>query len=455
MPTCLHIFDRDLRLADNDALNEAATTHDIVPAYLIDEDRVDGTGHYNPNASTFLKETLHSLDEALHRHGGSLRVLHGDAKEALSQAIKHASVDAVSYTRDHTPRGTQRANTIQRAAEQAGVDIIEGSDQYLTTPGSVTTNKGTTYKVFSYFEKTAKEQDVPRPTEKVERFTDRDIGSSVDILDDVLPEQTAEDLLVHGGRDNAEQRLQTIAGLAGYNEQREIPAEDGTTRLSPYLTRGVISPREAYWAVRDEHGESHGIISELYWRDFYGHLLDAHPGLLDENMKDKYDAVEWRDDPDGLQKWKNGRTGFPIVDAAMRQLTQTGWMHNRCRMIVASFLCKDLRIHWKEGEAFFAEHLVDYDPASNNGGWQWAASTGADSQPYFRIFSPWRQQEKHDPGCEYIKRFLPELRSLDADTIHGLEDNDVPSEVDYPEAMLDHREAADTTQDVFKRAAQD
>jgi deoxyribodipyrimidine photo-lyase len=454
MTTCLHIFRRDLRLNDNTALNKASQEHDIIPAFIFDPRQVETNEYKSDNAVQFMIESLHELSDCVEHDGGQLHVFWGEPTEIINDVAD--TIDAVSFNNDYTPFSKERDQAMRDVCDDNGLDVITADDAYLTTPGSVTTNKGTTYKVFTYFEKSAKRRGVNRPQTNEHTYDEassalrRELNS---VEDDVIDEHN-ESLAVNGGRSNAERRLDHAASLGDYDETREHPWEDGTTRLSAYLKFGVVSPREAYWAVRDSHGEDHGVISELYWRDFYAHLLDAYPELLHENLKDKYDDVAWRDDPDGVKRWKNGRTGFPIVDAAMRQLTETGWMHNRCRMITAAFLCKDLRVHWKTGERFFAQHLVDYDPASNNGGWQWAASTGADSQPYFRMFNPWRQQEKYDADCEYIKRFVPELRGLDPETIHGLEDNDVPGGVDYPEPIVDHSEAATKTKEVFKEASQ-
>lgn len=453
----IHIFRRDLRLGDNTALNEAALRdEDTVPVFIFDPRQVEHNDYKSGNAVQFMIDSLESLDNTLREEYDSrLHVLWGDAETVIESLAERDTVSSVSFNADYTPFSKGRDEAVKAVCDEHGVDCHVSDDAYLTKPGTIKTNKGTTYKVFSYFEKKAKKRGMDRPETKELSFTTLEIKTiTLEEAKDRALESENPDLAVRGGRRYGEAHLEKAASLSDYEETREKPSIEGTSKLSAYLKFGVVSPREAYWAVRDEFGGDHGLISELYWRDFYAHLLDAYPELLEENMKSKYDSVTWRDDPEGLKRWKEGRTGFPIVDAAMRQLTETGWMHNRCRMITASFLCKDLRVHWKEGERFFAKHLVDYDPASNNGGWQWAASTGADSQPYFRIFSPWRQQEDYDPDCEYIKEYVPELRGVDPDVIHGLEDSDVPDGVDYPEKLLDHREAADKTKEVFKEAAQ-
>ena len=212
---------------------------------------------------------------------------------------------------------------------------------------------------------------------------------------------------------------------------------------------GTVSVRESYHAVLDALGADHTLISELYWRDFFHHVAHFNPEVFGEAYQSKYrgGVLDWEGTREMFERWCEGRTGFPIVDAGIRQLVRTGWMHNRVRMIVASFLTKDLRCDWRWGERFFAQHLVDYDPCVNNGNWQWAASTGCDAQPYFRIFNPWSQQERYDPGAEYIQEYVEELADVEASVIHSLEDERVDS---YPAPMVDHSVQRERTLSMFK-----
>jgi deoxyribodipyrimidine photo-lyase len=250
-----------------------------------------------------------------------------------------------------------------------------------------------------------------------------------------------------GGEEAAKRRLDAfLEGAARrYHEDRDRPALDGTSRLSPYLRFGAISVRQCF-----EHGEDaaagepalrRGVgkwLDELVWREFYAAILERHPRVLRESYRREYDALVWNDDARGFEAWCEGQTGFPIVDAGMRQLRATGWMHNRVRMIVASFLTKDLLIDWREGERFFLERLVDGDPASNNGGWQWSASTGTDAQPYFRIFNPVAQGRRWDPHGRYVRRWLPELGRVEDAHVHAPWEETLPS--DYPPPIVDHAE---------------
>jgi deoxyribodipyrimidine photo-lyase len=250
------------------------------------------------------------------------------------------------------------------------------------------------------------------------------------------------------GEDAARRRLDTFLEKAAgrYHEDRDLPAVDGTSRLSPYLRCGAISVRDCFERAREAAAEERPLakgvgkwLDELVWREFYAAILEEHPRVLGGNYRREYDSLVWNDDAEGFLAWCEGRTGYPIVDAGMRQLRSTGWMHNRVRMIVASFLTKDLLIDWREGERFFYEWLVDGDPASNNGGWQWAASTGTDAQPFFRIFNPVSQGQRWDPDGAYVRRYVPELADVPDDLVHR------PWEAgslfsDYPPPIVDHAE---------------
>ena len=247
-----------------------------------------------------------------------------------------------------------------------------------------------------------------------------------------------ENIFFHGGRRNGLTILKNIKEFKEYAQTRDIPAFP-TTGLSAHNKFGTLSIREVYYSIKDVLGASHPLIKQLYWRDFYTQIADHFPHVFGHNFLKKYKKLAWRNNTEHFKRWCTGTTGFPIVDAGMRQLNATGWMHNRARMIVASFLTKDLLIDWRWGEFYFAKQLADYDPAVNNGNWQWAASTGCDAQPYFRIFNPWIQQKNFDPQCTYIKQWVPELFDIPPKVIHTLHKNTV-SIKDYPRPIVDHAE---------------
>lgn len=244
--------------------------------------------------------------------------------------------------------------------------------------------------------------------------------------------------------------LNEIDRFSTYMKVRDFPAKAGTTKLSAHLKFGTVSIREVYYAIKNRFGADHPLIRQLYWRDFYTQIGYHFPRVFKRSFRSKYDKLDWNYNETAFHRWCEGLTGFPIVDAGMRELNRTGYMHNRVRMIVASFLIKDLHIDWRWGERYFAQKLVDYDPAVNNGNWQWAASTGCDPVPYFRIFNPWLQQRKFDPNCEYIKENVPELRSFPPSIIHNLEKVQPDDLKNYPPPMVDHTTVKELTKAMFK-----
>jgi deoxyribodipyrimidine photo-lyase len=269
------------------------------------------------------------------------------------------------------------------------------------------------------------------------------------IFHEVLTERSGV-LALRGGRTEGLKRLRLIDGMTSYKADRDIPALGATTMLSAHHKFGTISIRETYWRAAEAFGVSCHLISELYWRDFFTHIAWHFPHVFKGAFRPEYNALEWNRSKKDFQRWCEGKTGFPIVDAGMRQMNETGYMHNRVRMIVASFLVKDLHINWQRGEKYFAQKLLDYDPAVNNGNWQWAASTGCDAQPYFRIFNPWLQQKKFDPDAEYIKRWVPELKNVSVKDIHQGYKPNLFSDVKYPEPMVDHAAERQETLKRFK-----
>ncbi len=455
----LFIFRRDLRLDDNTTLIEACEASDeVVPCFILDPRQAspEENRYFSANAFQFLIESLEDLGGQIDKRGGRLAIFEGEAGRIVDSLLDSEEIDAVFFNHDYTPFSTMRDDAIRSLCERRGVKVVSRHDALLTAPGEVTTNEGSTYQVYSPFARKARKDEPARPRllrRKV--LSGRTVPGSIDPGElNGMVERPSNRLHVRGGRSRALSILSGVGSLADYAETRNLPAmEDGTTSLSAYHKFGCVSARETYWAVADTLGSNHTLINELYWRDFFTLLAHAHPRVFGESFHQQYDSIRWRNDAAHFEAWKQGRTGFPIVDAGMRQLSVTGWMHNRVRMIVASFLVKDLQIDWRWGERHFARLLVDYDPAVNNGNWQWAASTGADAQPYFRIFNPWNQGKKYDPQADYIRRWVPELAALDARAIHGL-DSDRPTELVYPEPIIDHRTEAHRAQRLFEHARQ-
>ena len=439
----LYIFRRDLRLHDNTALNQAlALSQEVATVFIFDPRQIAEHPYRSTPAFQFMLESLKELGDELAKIEGQLFFLWGDPKEVLRELISTAGIEAVFVNRDYTPFSIDRDTELQNTAEGLGASFHSCDDALLHTPGAVRTQGGTPFTVYTPFYKAASKLGVAEPQPISNSYFITALPSAKYILPD-LPWQQAlpagrRELFARGGRSEALTILKTIKRFAEYDQERNVPSVEGTTGLSPHHKFGTISVRESYYAIERSFGSEHTLIRELYWRDFFTQVAFFFPHVFKGSFKRDYDRVQWDDNPERLLAWQEGRTGFPIVDAGMRQLAETGWMHNRVRMIVASFLVKDLILDWRLGERWFAKNLIDYDPAVNNGSWQWAASTGCDAQPFFRIFNPWSQQAKFDPEGIYVKQWVPELRSLPATAFQEEKKFNSVRPANYPRPIVDH-----------------
>lgn len=449
----LHIFRRDLRIEDNTALNQAlSNASEVVTCFIFNDAQVKEHPYRSVNGLAFMIESLEELSKDIAAANGKLLLLHGSHEGEVSQLIKDLSIDAVFINKDYTPFSRKRDEAVQKACASLGVECIQCFDALLVDPETFAKDDGRPYTVYTPFFKKASKLVVSKPVPRVKGvlLDPRYRGAQV-VARDFWPEVSAVDRRSLGGRSNALTILSKMSRFKQYDEERNLPALDGTTILGPHNKFGTVSIREVYHAVAKTHGEQHTLIRELYWRDFFTHIAWHFPKVFGHAFHSMYDNIKWSDDKSLLKAWCAGKTGFPIVDAGMRELVATGFMHNRVRMIVASFLVKDLHISWREGEQFFAKHLTDYDPAVNNGSWQWAASTGCDAQPYFRIFNPWLQQKKFDPDCVYIKKWVPELRQLPSAYIHTMYEQDITRSVDYPEPIVEHATQKIHAEEMFRK----
>ena len=448
------LFRRDLRLFDNIGLAAAIAKGEVLPVFCLDPRQGPGHRYFSTFGFGFMADALRDLDGQLRALGSALELLPMRSDE-LPAWLEKRSIGSLVWNRDYTPFSLERDAALEAACHARGIEMERFDDSVLYRPGTVLQPGGEGYKVFTPFYKRAILQPVERPQPLPEnaRFAPAsDASSGWDRLSEIESLCGPKPRL-RGGRTAAELHLNRIESLTNYEELRNLPGVEGTTELSPHLKFGTVSPREVCWRSRDAHGQGHGIERELHWREFFLHLCNQFPQVYGRPFRPEFEAVAWRNDPNDWERWVAGTTGYPIVDAGMRELAQTGSMHNRVRMIVASFLVKDLLIDWREGEAYFAQKLTDYDPAVNNGSWQWAASTGADAAPYFRIFNPWLQQVKFDPHAAYIKRWVPELAALPAADIHALLDTPLLRPEGYPAPMVDHRMAAERAKEAFGVAA--
>jgi deoxyribodipyrimidine photo-lyase len=417
----------------------------------------------------FLLDGLSALQTALHEAGGRLLFYPGKPESVLPKIVEETGASAVYCNKDYTPYACKRDDHV---GDALSVEFHSFDDAVVMPPGSVMTNKGDPYTVYTPFKKKWREQSKQHQW-AVETELPGNLYQIRSVESDHLP--TLSDLGFDAsvqpppaGETVAQKRLDAFlhGPVYHYNETRNelalhpFEGTAGTSQLSPYFRLGMLSPRQAVSEARAAYKrarttESHESVTtwvdELIWREFYMHIMAHFPHVYSGNFRSDYDDLEWEDNDDALEAWKRGETGYPIVDAAMRQLSQTGWMPNRARMIVASFLTKDLLIDWREGERYFMQQLVDGDPAANNGGWQWAAGTGTDAQPYFRIFNPTSQSQKFDPDGVYIREWVPELADLNSKEVHQPWTLENPPQ-NYPAPIVDHKKARQRTLDAFKRA---
>lgn len=471
--TCvIHWFRRDLRLEDNTALNQAAVSgQPVVPVFILDPALLSGE-RFSARRMAFLLDGLRSLHDDLVALGSRLLVLQGHPEDVLGALIHELGASAVYANEDYSPYARKRDNAL---AERLGVPLHLVADQLVHAPGQVTKGDGKPYTVYTPFRRVWESLPKLPPVtidlrSRLHPLSDRHGADVPDMRALGLNENIA--LPIRAGASEAARKLETFLHGAIYNyaDGRDALVADpfdggdmfggafGTSYLSPYIRFGMISPRvlvQGAHAARDaapNAGVRKGVdvwVSELAWRDFYAHILYFFPHVTSRSFKPVYDKVSWRADKSDLERWQAGQTGFPVVDAAMRQMNTLGWMHNRARMIVASFLTKDLLAYWREGDVYFMQQLLDGDLAANNGGWQWAASTGTDAQPYFRIFNPVSQSERFDPNGEYIRHWVPELRDVPAKHIHAPWLMTAPPPA-YPRPMVDHAFARERTLQAFK-----
>jgi deoxyribodipyrimidine photo-lyase len=426
----LFIFRRDLRLEDNTALLRALeSSGEVCVAFIFDPRQCEPHDYFSPHAFQFLRESLDELSLRVGERGGVLYCFYGKADEVIRELLDVERFDAVYINRDYTPFSRRRDAAIKKVCQKHGAVFEECDDALLCAPGAVMKQAGGPYAVFTPFYKKAAERDVALPRKNAfKNFSSRTLRSSFLLKPGQLKEFFDPCLAVHGGRAQALKLFEKLHGLGGYLRERDIPSLDATSHLSAHLKFGTVSAREVFHAVGKRLGMEHPVLEQLYWRDFFTHVGYYYPHVFSGCFYDEYDAVVWKNDRKLFARWCEGRTGVPIVDAGMRELNATGFMHNRVRMIAASYLVKDLHVDWRWGERYFATRLVDYDPAVNNGNWQWVASTGCDHQPYFRIFNPWLQQKRFDPDCTYIRKWVLELKNTSAKDIFDLGPKDLHSD---------------------------
>ncbi|MDX2064455.1 MAG: deoxyribodipyrimidine photo-lyase [Fimbriimonadaceae bacterium] len=424
-PTALCWIRRDLRLSDHAALAAATAAHpSVAVVFVFDRNILDALEDRADRRVTFIHRSLAELDAKLRAVGSQLIVRHGDPQHEIPALAAALGVKAVYTARDYEPYAVTRDLAVRRDLQAQGIAFETVVDSVVIEPGQVLSQSGTPFRVYSPFARAwrkalrAEHTAIHAPNLAHFAPTDAISARSVDWSMSALG-FTPTELWLEPGEDAANARLDEFRPrIAQYAESRDFPAKPGTSGLSVHLRFGTISIRELVRRAQEQGDSGDKWLAELIWRDFYQDLLWHHPQVVTECFQPQFNDLQWPGEESHWRAWCEGQTGFPIVDAAMRCLNATGWMHNRLRMIVASFLTKDLLIDYRRGEAYFAAKLLDFELASNNGGWQWAASTGADAQPYFRIFNPVLQSERFDPDGAFIRTWCPELAGLSGKAVH-------------------------------------
>jgi len=450
-------FRRDLRDHDHAALAAAlASQSPVCCAFIFDTDILDALPSRQDRRVEFILGSLQQLDAALRARGSGLIVRHGRAVEEIPRLASELGASAVHANRDYEPAAQARDAEVERKLAANGCSFNLFKDQAIFERDELLTGAGRPYTVFTPYKNawlkrlSAADQ---APFSATGRFAPAPAENLPTLAELGFAPTDLEQLGIVPGMAGARQLWDEFrAGRIGrYGALRDFPAVKGVSYLSVHLRFGTISIRELVRGALAAQADTW--LNELIWRDFYFMILDRFPHVVERSFKAEYDAIRWADWPAGLAAWQAGRTGYPLVDAAMRQLNHCGWMHNRLRMIVASFLCKDLGVDWRHGERYFAEQLNDFDLSANNGGWQWAASSGCDAQPYFRIFNPVTQSAKFDPEGRFIRRYVPELARVPDKYIHApwligrLEQETIGVVIgrDYPGPIVDHATARNAT----------
>jgi deoxyribodipyrimidine photo-lyase len=416
-------FRRDLRLEDNIGLYYALKeSENVLPIFIFDRNITDELKHNDPRI-TFIYDQLQIIDSSLKVFGSSLKILFGNPSEEILKLFEEFDISAIYTNRDYEPYARKRDFLVKSILQTKGVEFYTYKDQVIFEKDEILKNDGKPYTVFSHYKKKWLEKV---RNEKIEPLNHINFNRFYKFLEHFpyLQEFGFKSSLFQVKDFN-------FSNLEDYDLLRDIPSSDSTSNLSPHLRFGTISIRQVILVGFKLNAT---FLSELIWREFFIQILYHFPHVVNENFKKKYDGIEWLNREEDFEKWKNGETGYVMVDAGMRQLNTTGYMHNRVRMIVAGFLCKHLLIDWRLGESYFAEKLLDYDLAANNGNWQWSAGTGCDSAPYFRIFNPITQQKKFDPEYAYVRKWILDLEGFG-----------------YPEPMIDHKFARERALEIYKK----
>lgn len=471
----IFLFHRDLRLTDNTSfIFQSKEEGQQIPIFIFPPEQIDPkkNKYFSNNSVQFMIESLHELSEEIKKHKGSMYFFKGDTMKVLKKIHKKFRINSIAYNLDYTPYARKRDEEIRKWCEKQDIKCYEKEDYalYDILNGQTKKKDGTPFLVYTPFRNHCVTNLEVRPVDKYKNFTFEKIKTSqLKSLEKYLVNEESIDnfykpnkeINVNGGRSNGLKILNSLDKFKEYNKKRDNLTYK-TTFLGAHNHFSTVSIREVYYKMVDKLEKKNNLINEIIWRDFYINVTYEFPHVLEgqikkenKSYKKEYDNIKWSYDLKKFDKWCDGKTGFPIIDAAMKQLNTTGFMHNRARMFVASFLTKDLHLDWRMGEKYFASKLVDYDPMSNSGGWMWSTGNGTDAQPWFRIFNPWSQSEKFDPDAEYIKKWLPELSEIPAIDLHNWFKPEIHKKwlekVKYFEPMVEHDKERLETIKLYKK----
>jgi deoxyribodipyrimidine photo-lyase len=458
----LFIFHRDLRISDNIGLNSAANSCDkLYTCFIFTPEQVTYKNEYKSNNSVqFMIESLVELNNDIKNKEGELLCFFGNPTNILNYLIDKLELTSVFFNRDYSPYAIKRDNEAKQLCDKYGIVCQTHSDYYLYEPGTVLVESSqNAYKKYTPFYNTVLKKSVSSPVIKRKipfEIVKTNLKYTISLKDAMSRfVKINPDILVNGGRTNAKNKLiDALRDQGLYDRTRDL-FKCKTTHLSAYIKFGCVSIREVYHAFKKQFGLDHGLIRELIWREFFAHVLYCYPEVVGKSYQPKYRSLKWSRSETNIENWKKGETGFPIVDASMREMNATGYMHNRGRMTTASFLIKTLLIDWRVGEQYFAQKLTDYDIASNNGNWQGISGTGVDMKPYFRDMNPWIQSYKFDINAEYIKKWVPELKRVDASDIHNWDQmyqSAKYKDIKYPKPIVDYYSQKEKMLEMYKKA---
>lgn len=454
----LFIFRRDLRIIDNNGLNMANDIcKNIYPIFIFTPEQVTKLNHYkSDNSVQFMIESLFELSRDIKLRGGILYTFFGENNKIISECVDNFNIDVVIFNLDYTPYAIQRDKSIIELCNKLNIKCVFEHDYYLHIPGSILNETGGPYQKFTPYYNKALTRKIQHPSIfKKLRFNNKlhtQIQHTISLPSAITKfTKINNNILVFGGRHNGLIVLKNAIKSQKHYSSTHNNLSQSTTNLSAYIKFGCVSIREVFTEFKSH--KYNDLIRQLIWRDFYANILFSFPYVLGHSLKPNYDKIKWNHNTKYLNAWKNGITGFPIVDAGIRELNITGYMHNRARLIVASVLVKTLLIDWREGEQYFATKLTDYDVASNNGNWEWIMGGGADSQPYFRVFNPWLQSKEYDSDALYIKKWIPELTDVPASSIHKwYSDYGLFKQINYPAPIVDYNEQKNKVIQMYKQA---